>query len=791
MASSIYQQGKDLYYNAAGTSNLTKIADPTQLQSLAKSGAVEVGKAYKPYDSFNVNVPPVIKAPTSATTPAVNLPPTTPAPDYKTTIQNVPTFDISKFTSTADKSIADAQATNTGLGTKILSMMEKIGGKSAALAAKQNELGVNTYNKQLTDITSQIQQLQKENQITKLDSQGQPIAQEEINKQTADADRRYAVKSLGLSSISQTIQGNLSLASDLATKAIDTEYGAYESQLKYLETALNLNKDTMTSAEKKRAEELQLYIENQKTAIESAKEEKKNIYTVMTEAAKNGADSVTLNKILGAKTAAEALTLAGNYAQDVSNKVIGTENTGYYERQPDGSYKQVIAPTASSGGATPSQIINAANAIQSAASDRGETITREDAIAQAQREFAALNGGGYNSNPSPTNGPTPTNTKGALTTDAQTIANAIKQIESGGNYSAKGASGENGAYQFMPATWKSWAKQFLGDANAPMSQANQDKVATAKVQSLLDQGYNAQQIALIWNGGTPVVKKGVNSKGVAYDSGAYASKVLSVLGGTNPNTVISPSTTPELAVERNLANIMDKPDSELTPPELAYKLTQQAKNGDLGDTVKLPFEPQISNTSSKFTPAFYATKLGQKNLDNEATAKNRFEANQIVKDFNAIQDQYSSMQAIAESGTGGPQDLALVYTFMKALDPTSVVRESEYNSAAGSGNVFSGWAAKYNGYLKENGGILPANVRTEFLKIINSRLEAKTKQYNNYASQTRDIAARQGLNPDNVAIQFKFNPTANLSKSSSVEGYLNSAVGGVGNTDSYIKSLGL
>lgn len=112
----------------------------------------------------------------------------------------------------------------------------------------------------------------------------------------------------------------------------------------------------------------------------------------------------------------------------------------------------------------------------------------------------------------------------------QQIASAIKKVESNGNYQAKGASGEFGAYQFMPATWSGWAKQYLGNANAPMTQENQDKVAHAKINDLLSQGYDAKQIALIWNGGTPVEKKGVNSKGVAYDSGAYARKVLNALG---------------------------------------------------------------------------------------------------------------------------------------------------------------------------------------------------------------------------------------------------------------------
>jgi len=112
---------------------------------------------------------------------------------------------------------------------------------------------------------------------------------------------------------------------------------------------------------------------------------------------------------------------------------------------------------------------------------------------------------------------------------ASTIANAIKTVESQGNYNAKGASGESGAYQFMPSTWKQWAGEYLGDPNAPLTRENQDFVAQSKINSLLEQGYNPEQIALIWNGGTPKRKAGVNKYGVQYDSGAYADKVLQTL----------------------------------------------------------------------------------------------------------------------------------------------------------------------------------------------------------------------------------------------------------------------
>lgn len=112
---------------------------------------------------------------------------------------------------------------------------------------------------------------------------------------------------------------------------------------------------------------------------------------------------------------------------------------------------------------------------------------------------------------------------------ASNIANAIKTVESGGNYNAKGASGEIGAYQFMGSTWKQWAKEFLGDANAQPTPQNQDAVAQAKIESLLQQGKTPEEIALIWNAGTAVRRSGVNKYGVKYDSGAYADKVIKQL----------------------------------------------------------------------------------------------------------------------------------------------------------------------------------------------------------------------------------------------------------------------
>lgn len=140
--------------------------------------------------------------------------------------------------------------------------------------------------------------------------------------------------------------------------------------------------------------------------------------------------------------------------------------------------------------------------------------------------------------------------------------------------------------------------------------------------------------------------------------------------------------------------------------------------------------------------------------DNERAAQTLFQNNPIVKDYNTIVGQKNAIDRIIMSGVGGPADVNAIFAFMKALDPNSVVRESEYETAAKSGNLFQGVFTKFNGYFKDKGGILPENVKQEFQNLIGQKLASQAASYNNVAKQTRAIVQRQGLNPDNVVIDF-------------------------------------
>ena len=62
---------------------------------------------------------------------------------------------------------------------------------------------------------------------------------------------------------------------------------------------------------------------------------------------------------------------------------------------------------------------------------------------------------------------------------------AVARVESGGSYTARNStSGAYGKYQIMPSNWPAWARQYLGNANARQTPANQEKVAAGKMTSL-------------------------------------------------------------------------------------------------------------------------------------------------------------------------------------------------------------------------------------------------------------------------------------------------------------------
>lgn len=130
-----------------------------------------------------------------------------------------------------------------------------------------------------------------------------------------------------------------------------------------------------------------------------------------------------------------------------------------------------------------------------------------------------------------------------LDPQALAAAKALRKTETGTStdpYNAKGASGEFGAYQFMPSTYKSLAKKYLGDENAQPTVENQNKIAYSAAKAAKDSGQTPAQFASEWNSGKADAYtqglKGTNSKGVNYDVPAYVAKFSQHYNELKPQT---------------------------------------------------------------------------------------------------------------------------------------------------------------------------------------------------------------------------------------------------------------
>lgn len=112
------------------------------------------------------------------------------------------------------------------------------------------------------------------------------------------------------------------------------------------------------------------------------------------------------------------------------------------------------------------------------------------------------------------------------------LAKAIRQHESGGDFTRPGKSGEYGGYQYTEPTWDAYSKEF--GINVPLRQASpeqQNEVTYKKIKQWKDSGYNVGQVASMWNAGPGKPNayleghKGVNQYGVEYDTPLYAKKI--------------------------------------------------------------------------------------------------------------------------------------------------------------------------------------------------------------------------------------------------------------------------
>lgn len=179
-----------------------------------------------------------------------------------------------------------------------------------------------------------------------------------------------------------------------------------------------------------------------------------------------------------------------------------------------------------------------------------------------------------------------------------------------------------------------------------------------------------------------------------------------------------------------LHNFMEIKKRGVDPEDAVYKAAEQSVASISGDLAKKKAEA--------------AGKLfGKDKVDNEDKLNGQWL--NVSKDFRQVQDAYNR---IKEAGTNptAAGDLALIFNYMKMLDPGSTVREGEFANAQNSGGIPDRIQAMYNNAMR--GERLSSRQRTDFLGRSAGLLEAQEKSYNQMKSEFESLAQERGLSKD-------------------------------------------
>lgn len=142
---------------------------------------------------------------------------------------------------------------------------------------------------------------------------------------------------------------------------------------------------------------------------------------------------------------------------------------------------------------------------------------------------------------------------------------------------------------------------------------------------------------------------------------------------------------------------------------------------------------------------------GFKTKDEKVKAENSLRDDFLkqAQPFIQMRDAKNRLDNLDKTGAG---DMALVFQFMKLLDPGSTVREGEYATAANSGGVPSAVQALYNKALGE--GSIGDKARAGIISQANKFYGAAAVQHDKNATQFANIAKRQKLDPNNVVVDL-------------------------------------
>jgi hypothetical protein len=151
-------------------------------------------------------------------------------------------------------------------------------------------------------------------------------------------------------------------------------------------------------------------------------------------------------------------------------------------------------------------------------------------------------------------------------------------------------------------------------------------------------------------------------------------------------------------------------------------------------------------------PAVSGGRNPSANRKAESEFRKEFNALPDVKAFNDVRSSWKQIGQLAQGEPSAQKDISLIFSFMKMLDPGSVVRESEYAVAAKA----AGLSDQIVNIIQkaQTGEQLNARQRAAMVAAARDVYFQRRDTYNRVAGEYRGYAQDNGVNPDRVARRF-------------------------------------
>lgn len=200
-------------------------------------------------------------------------------------------------------------------------------------------------------------------------------------------------------------------------------------------------------------------------------------------------------------------------------------------------------------------------------------------------------------------------------------------------------------------------------------------------------------------------------------------------------------------------------DHKATLEKLQDRINRE-ENGLSDDQLgylKMRAGEEAADKRLKMTLGAQERAASKTSMNNEFRLREKWENNPVTKASQSMDDHYRRIAGVETKTPAG--QMSMVFAYMKMLDDGSVVRESEYATAARTAGLYDR-AATYMEKLK-NGTILSPQQIEEFKQSAEQIMNEVRKKQSDFDTEYKGLAEAYGMNPERVAYGVGFKGSKN------------------------------